>query len=207
MNEIIYKNEKYVLRKQYSDYNESPRDDNNLSIMLFKHNDYNLPWENNDISKYAQTIGELKQLAINEGAIEDTIFIVEAYIHNGIKLNAYKNLNKNCCWDTSIIGIMYTTKDKIKEVGTPIHKINDVMLEELSMFNQYLEGEIYTYSLYENKKYKKIYKDGTIKEGYEEVLIGSISNMYEDLEYYNELIRGFVMDYFGINLVGDDNNE
>jgi hypothetical protein len=131
---------------------------------------------------------------------------VEMYDHSGISLKAYKEAYKRSVWDSSIIGIIYTTKDKLKEMGIKNNskKIEEVLIAEIELYNKYINGNVYQYSLYEKLEYTKTYsKNRETIQDIELDLIDSIGGIYEDYENNTEGIKQLSNDYFGIDLESD----
>jgi hypothetical protein len=75
--------------------------------------------------------------------------VITAYIHGGISLYskpAEEKITKPAdIWDTGIFGIIYTTKEKIKQLGIEPNMIDKVLESEIKDLDDYLNGNVYSY--------------------------------------------------------------
>ena len=84
----------------------------------------------------------------------DYIFPVRAYIHGGIALSLGNSYPFNCQWDSGYIGYAVIRADKVAEFGLkPIDakKTYENAENELAVYNSYLSGDTYGYSIVEFK--------------------------------------------------------
>jgi len=172
----------------------NPREDfSNLGIMAFYHKRYNLGDENinkpkgEDFNNWDEIEEELKK---NYGALN--IIKIKLYDHSGISISASNNYPYNFRWDSMMVGFIYTTKEKIKEMGVNKKDIHKQLLGEIETYNQYLTGDIYRYCKYKYIKCDKCnHSEREVLDscagffGYnikENGILDSIGCKYEDLE-------------------------
>jgi hypothetical protein len=146
----IYKTVSYRNHDIYIYYDEdaeSPREWDNLGIMMCSHRMYKLGDEQFDSSDYSGWDDLYKQL-VSEGAI--CIKPLYLYDHSGISISTSKF---SCSWDSGQVGFIYTTKQKLEYLGfdwkkitkARLEKINDWLDSEVSVYNNFLTGEFYGY--------------------------------------------------------------
>jgi hypothetical protein len=94
------------------------------------------------------TVHEMEAIARRRDVIA---FPVYAYIHSGIALSLSPF---SCPWDSGQSGIIYATKEKIrKDYGIKritketVQKLRDVFAAELAEFQQFINGEVYAYTV------------------------------------------------------------
>lgn len=145
--------EEYRLRgkvlRVYSDTDaDSPRDweESNLGIMACSHRKYKLGDEQINSENFSGW-SEIKKYLIEEkGAIPEFILPLYLYDHSGITIKTTPFGDR---WDSGQVGFIYTTKDKLKEMGTPKDRVLKVLRSEVSTYDDYLTGNIYGYKLFE----------------------------------------------------------
>jgi hypothetical protein len=128
----------YLFRIVPDTYPGSPREWDSLGIIVYNHPRY--------------ILGDV------EGTIddvpEDSITLdVYAYEHGGITLSTSPF---SYAWDSGKVGVIYVTKDKIRDnfnvsrVSTKLeNKVIDILKSEIKVFDMYLRGEVYGYTLEE----------------------------------------------------------
>ena len=86
---------------------------------------------------------------VSEKPEADYILPVYMLDHSGLKVNT---TGFDCPWDSGQIGWIYTTKDKLKELGVSESGVINILEAEIRIWSQYLEGDVYFYTKYELKK-------------------------------------------------------
>ena len=150
---------KFNLKIEQESYPESPREWDNLTTMICFHKRYDLGDEHNykpaDFSSYAELKEQLEK--------DHTILIIKPlymYDHSGITISTSPF---ECNWDSGQIGWVFISKEQADCLGTPIDDIDrlDSWLEsEVNIYDQYLSGDVYGFTLFEEIEVKKIYPDG-----------------------------------------------
>jgi hypothetical protein len=147
----------------YKDNIESPRTWDNVGIIAYKHRQYNIGEEKIDIDPIdwleSILVEEQEGIYTNERLAEleekffSTFIALPVYMrdHSGISLST---TSFNDRWDSGKVGYIYTTLDKVKEIGRGEEWLNgrtleeatkDVLEGEIKTFNQWLEGDVYGY--------------------------------------------------------------
>ena len=147
---------------QDQETSESPREWDNLGSIVAFYKDYNLQDENvnlkledfeswNDLYKYLKET--LKAKVIIPLCILD---------HSGIFLKAGTSfLEDSQGWDTSRIGFIYVTEDKLKKEYS-VKKINKAIIkkaeaclyQEVKTYSLYIQGSVYGFNLSKKKTCK-----------------------------------------------------
>ena len=122
---------------------ESPREWSNLGIMACRHPEYTL----GDIQ--LETEAQFKE------HVKDAVVSLPLYLldHSGLVMDVKPSPFDQQMWDTSMVGTIYTTDEKIKEMcgkDRPTdEKIRQQLIGEVKTYSQYLQGEVYQYTLSE----------------------------------------------------------
>jgi len=150
---------KFNLKIEQESYPESPRAWDNLTTMICFHKRYNLGDEHNYTHDNFNSWEELKERLEEDYNI---IIIKPLYIydHSGITISTSPF---ECNWDSGQIGWVFISKEQADYLGTPIDDIDrlDSWLEsEINIYDQYLSGDVYGFTLFEEIEVKKIYPDG-----------------------------------------------
>ena len=143
---IEYKNHKIEIVQD--NYPESPRDWDNLFKMICFSSKYNL----GDKHTYSNPQNFIDD---NRG---DFIIPLYAYIHSGISLSlSNSNYPYNDMWDAGQVGYMIISRDKIKSeynwkylTRGRIRKLKQYAQNEIDAYNQYLNGDVYGFQIYDN---------------------------------------------------------
>lgn len=136
--ELITKNgEKQRLTIGYDDCPENPREWDNVAEFVSKYDDIFVDVNVSDFD-------ELKEYIKKSGECVCKPFYV--YEHSGIAVHTYNN------FDESTAGVVIVTKEKaLRELLCTAENWQEIALQcidnELSILNQYLEGDVYFYSL------------------------------------------------------------
>ena len=154
MNEPIetYKNKKgEVLKIYYETCPKNPKDWSNYGVIVCFHNRYNLGDAHPTINKddFDSWDALRKYLIKEKGAV--VILPLRIYDHSGISISTTGEYPYSDKWDSAQVGFIYTTKEKIKEMAgdkTPTkEKLVEYLNDEVKIYNQYLNGEVYFYQL------------------------------------------------------------
>lgn len=129
-----------IIQEQYP---ESPRDWDNLGTMYCEHRGYNLG--DKDAEDPRDEEGTLRK---------DIVFLpLYLYDHSGITMNT---TGFSCPWDSGCVGIIYVSKEKIKqEYGWKVltkarkEKILSYLENEVKVYDQYLTGDVYGFRVVE----------------------------------------------------------
>lgn len=165
METIDYKGYKITITQD--ECPESPREWSNLGIIAYKHSRYILGDEliNDPIEWLCEKLN-LSELAINriykkynyvnsdifeylEGRFFNKFIALPLYIydHSGITINTR---GFSCPWDSGQFGWIYTTNEKVKEMGlqkSSREKLIEYIRGEVDTFDQYLRGDVYCYEI------------------------------------------------------------
>jgi hypothetical protein len=132
---------------------ESPRDWDNLGTMAFFHKRYDLGDKDHGVNDADYSSWHEMAIGIEKKFDTAVLMPVYMYDHSGLAFSTDGDTYPfNDRWDAGRIGFMFVTKEKArKEYGKltakVIEKIKDVLRSELRVYAQYVEGEIYWFSL------------------------------------------------------------
>jgi hypothetical protein len=121
----------------YRDENpENPRIawDGNMGIMVCYHSMYNLG------DKDAKNLSECNPLA------KLPLYL---YDHSGITI---RTTPFHCGWDSGHVGWIYTTEDRLTELGIEEHdpdKLKEMLRQEVETYDQYLTGDVFGFEVVE----------------------------------------------------------
>ncbi len=143
---------------------ESPRDWSNLGVMVCYHPDYNLGDVELDRNSAAHPLCancdmykcdcECERFVPEWLRGARNIHHVYMYEHSGVALSTRKEelwLDPQG-WDTSFVGYIFTTDEKIREIygddDVPAdEEIDRHLKSEIKTYSQYLNGEVYSYEV------------------------------------------------------------
>ena len=130
----------------------SPREDDNLGVMMCFTKSYNLGDKHSYGSSHYDNWDEMEAAIIKN---EKTAVILPLYLydHSGITI---ATTPFGCRWDSGQIGFTFVTKEALlKEYGgkyctkKKIEKATSVLQGEVKTYDQYLTGDVYGYQLFE----------------------------------------------------------
>ena len=114
----------------------------NLGTMACFHNRYTLG------DDHTLSIEEVKEIEDSKKYISLPIYL---YDHSGITM---RTTPFSCPWDSGKIGIIYVSKEQIRKeynwkliTKKRLEKIEGYLKGEVEMYNQYLTGEVYGYTI------------------------------------------------------------
>ncbi len=150
--------EKPQLEINYDEFAYNPRNDDNLSLLILKgvYGDNNTELKEllNTTANFAKNAQEhlilmKREIKRRYGKIVYANFISK-YEHSGIclKIGNFKG------FDYSMIGFVFITEKRLKEIGlsnTSNTCIEGIISDEINTYNQWLNGEVYQYILYDNQ--------------------------------------------------------
>ena len=153
-NEIIEKNR---LEISYDEFSENPRHWSNLGYFITVDRNYNSPDKNEMLENIVKETGqeaesrkehiekiknEVKKILYDEVV---AIYPIFKYEHSGI---AYK-IGTAHGFDYSNNGFYIVTKKTKKEMGAMKKDFEKIITEEIDFYNRWLNGEVYSYVLYD----------------------------------------------------------
>jgi len=131
---------------------ESPREWDNLGTMVCFHGRYNLGDKHEYNSDHYNRWDDMEKEIIKR---ENVCVILPLYLydHSGITMNT---TGFSCPWDSGQVGYVFVSKEKVrKEYGVKritkkvIEQVTNVLVGEVSTYDQYLTGDVYGYEIYE----------------------------------------------------------
>lgn len=130
----------------------SPREDDNLGVMVCFHKRYTLGDNHSYNSRHYDNWSEMESDIIKN---EKVAVILRLYLldHSGITISTSDFCDR---WDSGQIGFTFVTKEALlKEYGgkyctkKKIEKATSVLQGEIKTYDQYLTGDVYGYQLFE----------------------------------------------------------
>ena len=143
----VAEDEKHILAILRDECPESPREWDNMGVMVCFHNKYNLGDKNHGYSKDEYGNWDELEKAIWEE--EDPVVVLPLYLydHSGITI---KTSPFSSSWDSGKIGFIFARKKDVKEmllietiVGAAEKRVTDILKGEVETYDQYLRGDIY----------------------------------------------------------------
>lgn len=119
----------------------SPREFDNLGIMVCFHGRYDLG-DKHDLCQ--DDFEGWEHLCIYLQRQCGARYILPVYMldHSGLALSTGPF---SCGWDSGQVGFIYTTEEKMKEIGTPPEHVEECLKAEVELYGTYLNGECYGY--------------------------------------------------------------
>jgi len=126
---------------------ESPREWDNMGVMVCFHSRYNLGDKNHGYSKDDfDSWGELERKIWGD---EDPVVVLPLYLydHSGITI---KTSPFGSRWDSGQVGFIFARKKDVKKmllietiVGAAEKRVTDILNGEVENYDQYLRGDVY----------------------------------------------------------------
>lgn len=119
----------------------SPRDWDNLGNLFCFHRRYNIgdphQYDSSDFTSFEDWKNQIQK-------DYKVIAILPVYMfdHSGVSISTTPF---GCRWDSGQIGWIFTTPEKIKEIGAEQDKALQYLENEIKIYNQFLAGEVYGY--------------------------------------------------------------
>jgi hypothetical protein len=141
----------------------NPRTDwDNTGTMVCFHKRYELGDKTDYRTEDYDSWDELKEGIIkNEGEV--VILPLYLYDHSGITISTSPF---DCRWDSGQVGFIFVSKHKIKKEGIDETKVEEYLKGEVKMYDQYLTGEVYGFTIYEIETCSLGHEHKTFVEGY-----------------------------------------
>jgi hypothetical protein len=140
---IIHEN--YTIRVYQDPDPMSPREDDNLGTMTCFHRDYDLG------DKHDMTPEDLIELVKNDEIISLPLYILD---HSGLWMRTGHFVEDSQGWDTSMVGYIYVTRDKIKSeynAGEVTQELEaralTTLRHEVETYSLFLSGQVYDYTI------------------------------------------------------------
>ena len=159
-------NDKVLLKIEYDDMNESPREWDNLGTMVcWKRNyilgdDHNYDNNREFMEVLSEELSDIEPERLYSKTDEQLMSIIEKYAvilpiykyeHSGISLNTK---GFSCRWDSGQVGWIYVTKKQVREeygakrVSQKLkERIEDYLKGEVDTYSQYVAGEVFGFIL------------------------------------------------------------
>lgn len=160
MEEINYKG--YKIKIEPDENPESPREWDNLGVMVCFHKGYNLGDKQNEYDHNAfESWDQLKDEIIYR---EDTALILPLYLydHSGISISVGSFIGRaqHAEWDSGLVGFIYATKEAVKkEYGVKrltkkiLEQAEKLLRGEVETYDQFLTGDVYGYIVEKDNKH------------------------------------------------------
>ncbi len=55
-------------------------------------------------------------------------------------------------WDSSQVGFIVTSPERIKELGVPLKDVNQQLINEIKIYDMYIRGEVYGFRKFTKKQ-------------------------------------------------------
>ena len=146
----IIENERYKL-EIFDDIDPcSPREFDNLGIMICFHSRYILGDETNLKSSDFSSWEELESYLYK---IEKALIVIPIFMydHSGLSVNT---TGFSCPWDSGQIGFIYASKERIrkeyscKRISKNLkEQVREMLVSEVDSYNQYLSGDVYGFNV------------------------------------------------------------
>ena len=137
----------------YCDEYDNPREWCNLATMFCLHRRYIIGDKHNYSEIHFEDWQDVKSFLLNgdNNAIIKPIYMYE---HSGITISTEPF---SCGWDSGQIGYIYARgEDILNEYGEitkeVMDKVDKVLEEEVRIYDQYLNGEVYNIEVFENEE-------------------------------------------------------
>jgi hypothetical protein len=147
--------ENFVHQEKYKDFEieiyqdtdpMNPRDNDNLGTMACYHRNYRLGDLHNSMC-----MQEINDYVKRKDVISLPLYL---YDHSGITMNT---TGFSCPWDSGQVGYIYVTYENIRKnfsckhvTKEKIHHVLEILKSEVSVYNDYIMGNVYGYILKRN---------------------------------------------------------
>ena len=144
-----FKKENKILKIHSDPFPESPREWDNLGTMVYGHRKYCLgDKQARNLEHYTDWDNWFEGEIGSKNAIALPLYL---YDHSGLVINTTPF---SCPWDSGQVGWIYAKKENIrkeynkKRVSKKMaEKVKEVLRGEVEVFNDYIRGNIYGYTL------------------------------------------------------------
>jgi hypothetical protein len=134
---------KYELTVELDDDPMSPREWDNLGIIVASHRRYDLADSHApeiDFDDFESWEGVKQHLAREHGAV--VVLPVYMIDHGGIALSTEPFA---CAWDSGQVGLIYASKATLEGIGTPLDRAEEVLRAEVQQYSQYVQGGVFQF--------------------------------------------------------------
>jgi len=143
MDDLKYKN--LTIKIQQDDDPQSSREWDNLGKMVCFHRNYTL----GDKHEFPDGDSLMEFLKEEKPPVQLPLYLLD---HSGLWMKTGRFMEDAQGWDTSLVGVIYATRDRIKkEYGNvtkaTIEKARKLLEGEVREYSQYLEGDVYGYTI------------------------------------------------------------
>lgn len=160
----------YTLTVEQDDYAENPREWDNLCTMICWHRNYSLGDKHkyDDSDEFMNYIlhkvcgmecEDFEKLSTREkyklACESDKVYIkqINLYDHSGITVSTSNGYPYNDRWDSSCVGFIYVTKERVLKEIANANEVNwtaiadECIEDEMETYDQYVRGEVYWFKL------------------------------------------------------------
>ena len=147
--------DKHIMAIYRDECPESPREWDNMGVMVCFHNRYNLGDRDHGYSKEDfDNWDELEKIIWDD---EDPIVVLPLYLydHSGITI---KTSPFSSSWDSGKVGYIFARKKDVKKmllietiVGAAEKRVTDILNGEIETYDQYLRGDVYGFIIEDRK--------------------------------------------------------
>ena len=134
---IDYKGLKILI---YQDENPvDPREWDNFGTMIAFHPRYDIG-DKHDLTKES-----LLKLVKQTEVVSLPLYLLD---HSGLRISTGKFVSDSAGWDTSLIGFIYATKERIlDEFDGDVERAQATLQAEVELYDDYLTGNVYGYTV------------------------------------------------------------
>ena len=160
--EVFDHNGKTIVIHQDCDEWNNPRDWDNLGVMIHWHPDYllgDMTLKDFDAElDYRRPRHEVvaRYLRMVHGAT--VVLPLNLLDHSGLHMWAGGNSthwSDPGGWDSGQVGWIFDTPETRKLIGTPLDLIEECLRDEVKTYDQYLTGDVYSYTIYDMHEYEQ----------------------------------------------------
>lgn len=170
---------------------DNPREWDNLGTMVCFHNRYSLGDKHDLIKENFNSWDEVAAHLIKEqGAF--ILLPLYLYDHSGISMSTILTYPYNDRWDSGQVGIIYITRDKIRQEYGVKHvsqkladKVKQYLVNEVKTYDQYLRGDVICFVI-EDADGESIDSCGGIYDSIEEVIKNCKSTVDGEIAWANK---------------------
>ncbi len=157
----------------HDEYAESPRSYSNLGTMICFDKRYELGDEHEIDKNLFKGWNEVEKYLI-KNFDASVILPIYMYEHGGVELNT---VGFSCKWDSRQVGFIYVSKRRLryeydlKRIDRKIKDLaKDILIGEVKIYSDYLNGDVYGFSIDEDDKIGGFYGFDVAKNGMLEYL-------------------------------------